>query len=220
MSIQLLITTANAQLFELDLDVFQNYTSTSSTLTIPSSFPVGGLMFFIDNAYLSGTTHPSLYTPPGFTNLLTVSTNSGASSIRHTVSYKILQSSDPGSTLNYQNTATYIRHHLACFSNSANKAISSVEFSDVNKQATTNAPIDQTIGKTGKKPYWNFAYWRGDGSITKTGTNMQFYEIGSTSCILGLYKSNNLSEVISVTSNDSGAWTALSSFSFSAMTKT
>lgn len=192
------------------------YTSLASTPVIPSNWPVGSLVFFVDNARSGNTTPPSLQIPTGFTQLASVTTNSASTAIRDTLSYKILTAGDPGATLSPVQTSNLLRYWLICYYPTSGR-IGRVVFSTVNQQATTGTPANQTIGKTDFIPYYNLAIWRGDASLTATGTNMTIVNhANSTENRIGYYTSVDNTQTIVVTSNDSGTWTSMRSLSFTA----
>ena len=120
--------------------VDSNATITNS-ITIPSSAQDGDICVIANGS--GGLITPSSVTPSGFTNVANVSGSGGGVAIRVMVSYKVLVSGDPGTTLTVMDTLAGDSVLAIVFR--PNFTISSISTSTVNQQCTSGTPTNQTL---------------------------------------------------------------------------
>jgi hypothetical protein len=156
-------------------------TSSSGTITIPVTSRVGDFAILFDVIYSSGISISGEVVPSGWNSISRVSTANifGPSAIRSIVSYKVLTSGNPGSTITgMSDDAT--RKILLIFR--PESTISSVTPLSVNGQATSINPSTQTITASDViPPILVFAHWGADGNISsRSVSGITMNEVGNT----------------------------------------
>lgn len=159
----------------LNLSKIVNYFTTTFTtgtsITIPSTSQVGDLCIIHNQAGVAlGTCTP--VTPAGFTNVVNTGGSDGSQNQRMMVSYKVLVSGDPGSTVSGM-TQGPPTARLMIF-RPANFTLSSITTSTVSQQTTPSKPTNQTIvlgAESVKRPLISWASF-GANSKTVSGASV------------------------------------------------
>jgi len=110
-------------------------TSTASTITIPAGASIGDVAVLFDYAYRGGSP-PTLVTPTDWTSI----GEDNQTTARINMSYKILGTGEPGSSITGMNGATSNNKVMFVFSGS----ISSITPGGVNVEATSGNPASQS----------------------------------------------------------------------------
>jgi hypothetical protein len=114
-------------------------TSTSNTITIPASSQAGDVAILFDDAF--GGSTPSDVVPTGWTGIIT-EIRSGAARVR--ISYKILQSGDPGASISGLNSD--VEDKVMLVFRLSTGPITTVSAEDWAVQlVATGTPSDQTV---------------------------------------------------------------------------
>lgn len=130
----------SSTIFSVDTGV----TSTTSSITIPATAQTGQVAVLFDFGYNSNTTSITNVLPSGWTNIANTANNSaGTGRAAWNCSYKILTSSDPGSSVTGIASALQLDKVLIILTADAGKRITSVS---VNSSGST--PIDTTPANT------------------------------------------------------------------------
>lgn len=155
-------------------------TSSLSTIIVPSDAQAGDVAFLFDGASNSTTTAPTNVLPSGWTQVSTSLVNDGTTSLsmRSTISYLILDSTDVGTTITGMN-ATVNRKTMLVFR--PNFTVDSLTLSTPTASTQIADVAQQTISlSTAGTPVIGFGHMRATGAITTPTVSAAFTQIQNT----------------------------------------
>lgn len=138
----------------------ESSTSGTYTISIPSTTQTGDIAFLFDRINVQSTNNT---TPSGFTNITTYN----GSTHKWTLSYKILTSGDPNTSVTGQSTTTTTAHRKLMLFYRPNWTIATVSINDLEQNAViaVTTIANQTLSMS---------------SLTEPGIGFAFYGFGST----------------------------------------
>jgi len=193
---------------------YTNYaTTTTSSITIPADAKIGDIAFLFDTPVNSTSTAPSNVVPSGWTQIYT-GFGGTVDASRQTVSYKILQSGDAGSSITGM-TGESFRKAMLVFT--PDQPINSVNFSTPSIEITDGNPAQQSLSMAGNTaPLLGFAVYRcSNNPVSPRTSSLTMNEIEVITAFYIKYIIYNFGDTPqdgTVDMNDNGGTNGLSSF--------